>query len=70
MTKREFVALPPIEMTILGRTVFMPARWKPGGLCVYESDRLEFFVPTPTGAIRCKGTFRLTPERGIHWVNQ
>lgn len=70
MTKSDFLAEPPIEFTIHGRAIRLVPRIQPGGLAVFESERLDLIIPTVGGNIRFNGTIRLTSPRSKHWSEQ
>lgn len=71
MTRTQFLAEPPIVVTINGKEIRIVPRIKPGGLCCYESDPLEIFMPVSGGfPIRVRGTLRLNCTHSKNWSDR
>jgi hypothetical protein len=70
MTKSEFVSLPPIIATVLGREIKLVPTVSDALVCEYKSKRgLEVFIETPTGRIRCRLRFTISPVHFRKWSN-
>lgn len=68
MSIRDFLALPPIVVTMDGKTYNLRPHVTENRTCSYRSDPIEFWQPSPHGEFRVAGRLSVRVVHSKTWA--